>query len=50
MQKELSKQDQKKLDKLNLDVENAIKKRKEWLDSKMTEYAKLQVGDDIYNM
>ena len=43
-------QDELKLKELNDAVTNAIKYRRDWLDSKMEEYAKFKVGDDIYNV
>ena len=35
---------------LNQSVDEAIKARKAWLDSKIVEVSKLHVGDDIYNL
>lgn len=46
----MKEQDIVKLNKLNKRVEEAIKERSEWLDSKMPEYAKVQVGEDIYDL
>ncbi|MFA4050929.1 MULTISPECIES: hypothetical protein [Mycobacteroides] len=37
------------LDALNAAVQAAIDARREWLDGKMRETSKLQVGDDIYD-
>lgn len=44
----MSEQDEIKLEELNLKVKNALEERRLWLDSKMTEYAKLKVGEKIY--
>ena len=46
----LSPEDQGRLDYLNQAIEDAIRERTSWLDSKMEEYADLQIGDDIYNL
>ena len=46
----LTHDDKIELDRLNGEVDQAITNRTEWLDSKMPHYAKVQVGDDIYNL
>lgn len=46
----MKEQDRLKLDELNKRVEDAIKERRKWLDSKMPEYAKVQVGEAIYDL
>jgi hypothetical protein len=48
--KEMSKTDRNKLARLNCDIDDAIKRRTKWLDSKMSEYSDIQVGDTIYNI
>lgn len=46
----IEEEDAKELEALNKAVEDAIAKRREWLDSKMTKYAPAQVGEEIYNL
>ena len=46
----LTNEDKNILQQLNIDVINTIKKRRDWLDSKMQEYAEMQIGDNIYNL
>jgi len=46
----LTNEDKNILHQLNIDVINTIKKRRDWLDSKMQEYAEMQIGDNIYNL
>jgi len=50
MKKPLSDDDRKRLDELNDAVKAAIETRRDWLDSKMPEYAEMQVGDDVYDL
>lgn len=49
-QRALTLPEQAELAALNDGVSEAIAKRKAWLDDKMAETSKLQVGDDIYNL
>jgi hypothetical protein len=37
------------LDQLNKAVDDAIATRKKWMDDHMVDYAKFQVGDEIYD-
>jgi hypothetical protein len=50
MQEPLSDDDRKRLDELNNAVKVAIETRRDWLDSKMPEYAEMQIGDDVYDL
>lgn|SRR5208282_136740 len=50
MQRDLTKEDEAKLKELNDAVSSAIADRKKWLDSKMSEYAEVQVGENIYHL
>jgi hypothetical protein len=42
--------DNNRLDELNASVDGAIQARTDWLDQKMAQYAKVQVGEEIYNI
>lgn len=42
--------DEKQLGELNKAVASALTARREWLDSKMSEYAEMQVGEDVYDL
>jgi hypothetical protein len=46
----LSQSDRAELDALNRSVEDAIAKRREWLDAKVAEIARLKPGDEIFNL
>lgn len=48
--KTLTTEDRRTLEELNAAVIASIKARREWLDSKMAEYAEVQVGEDLYNL
>lgn len=48
MYAKLNESDQKELDVLNDKVKEAVEQRKEWLEKKMIEYAKFQIGEEIY--
>lgn len=50
MQRPLSDSDKERLDQLNAAVSTAIYARRDWLDSKMTEYAEMQVGEYAYDL
>jgi len=47
---DLTREDRMQLNKLNDEVDQSIANRTKWLDSKMPLYAKVQVGDVIYNL
>jgi hypothetical protein len=38
------------LDELNKCVDDAISRRKDWLDSKMAQYAEFKIGDPIFDL
>ena len=42
-------EDNAKLAELNAAVDKAILDRSNWLDSKMSQYSELQIGDEVYN-
>ena len=46
----LSDEDQAELDALNQRVTDALNARTLWLDGKMSKYAKVQVGEAIYDL
>ncbi len=48
--KDLSPDDKARLDELNDAVTGAIAARTKWLDSKMEEYAGIQIGEEIYDL
>lgn len=50
MQRTLSVCDKERLKELNKAVSSAIAIRREWLDSKMPEYADMQIGETIYDL
>ncbi|OHU55932.1 hypothetical protein BKG83_17305 [Mycobacteroides chelonae] len=49
-QRPLNADEHSELEALNAAVQAAIDARREWLDAKMRETSKLQVGDDIYDV
>ncbi|WP_131726071.1 hypothetical protein [Mycobacteroides abscessus] len=49
-QRPLNAEEYSELEALNAAVQAAIDARREWLDAKMRETSKLQVGDDIYDV
>lgn len=49
-QRPLNDDEQSQLNALNAAVQAVIDARREWLDAKMHETSKLQVGDDIYDV
>lgn len=48
--RELKEEERQKLDELNTAVDKAIATRRTWLDAKMPEFSRFQVGDDLYNL
>jgi hypothetical protein len=50
MRKPLTEADKLHLEELNARVISAIADRRDWLDSKMSEYAEMQVGDGVYDL
>jgi len=49
-QRPLNADEESELEALNVAVQAAIDSRREWLDAKMRETSKLQVGDEIYDV
>lgn len=49
-QRSLTDEERAELNKLNAAVHRALEARRKWLDAKMVETSRLQVGDDIYDI
>ncbi len=49
-QRALNENEQAELDRLNEDIDQALRDRCDWLDAKMVETSPLQVGDEIYDL
>lgn len=47
---QISPDDRAELKRLNAAVTDAADARRKWLDAKMTEYAPLKIGDEIWNV
>jgi hypothetical protein len=48
--KEITQSDRAKLDELNAAVSGAVQARRQWLDSKMAEYADVPVGERLFDL